>query len=107
MMADYGNTFRLLIADEVHHLPARSYGEAALMAAAPFRLGLTATYPEAHEQGGGRWHLDELLGPVVYQQRLEDLVGQQLAEYRTLRVRVNLTEVERKEYDANHAIYAG
>jgi len=79
LMAEYGNTFKLVIFDEVHHLPAPSWGEAALMAPAPLRLGLTATYPEAHEQTQGRWKVDELVGPIVYTRRIEDLVGQQLA----------------------------
>jgi superfamily II DNA or RNA helicase len=105
LIAEYGNTFKLLICDEVHHLPAKSWGEAALMTPAPFRLGLTATYPEEHEQTGGRWRLDELLGPIVYTQRLEELVGKQLAEYRTQRVRVDLTSEERASYDAAYQVY--
>ena len=105
LMADYGNTFKLLIFDEVHHLPAPSWGEAALMAPAPLRLGLTATYPEAHEQSNGRWRVEDLIGPIVYTKRIEDLVGQQLANYRTQRMRINLTPEERSRYDADHAIY--
>jgi superfamily II DNA or RNA helicase len=81
--------------DEVHHLHAKTRGEAALMAPAPFRLGLTATYPEEHEQLGERWRLEELIGPIVFTQKLETLVGKQLAEYRTQRVRVDLTPPER------------
>lgn len=107
LVAAQGNAFKLLICDEVHHLPARMWGEAALMAPALYRLGLTATYPEAHEQTNGRWRLDELLGPLVYSLALEQLVGQQLAEYRTQRMRVNLTAEERAAYDAAHAIYTG
>ncbi|TME11573.1 MAG: DEAD/DEAH box helicase [Chloroflexi bacterium] len=74
LIAEYGNTFKLLICDEVHHLPAKTWGEAALMAPAPYRLGLTATYPEEHEQSGERWRLDALIGPIVYTQRLETLL---------------------------------
>lgn len=107
LIAEYGNTFKLLICDEVHHLPAKTWGEAALMAPAPYRLGLTATYPEEHEQMGERWRLDKLLGPIVYTQRLETLVGKQLAEYRTQRVRVDLTSEERASYDAAYEIYIG
>jgi superfamily II DNA or RNA helicase len=107
LIAEYGNIFKLLICDEVHHLPAKTWGEAALMAPAPFRLGLTATYPEEHEQTGERWRLDELIGPIVYTQRLETLVGKQLAEYRTQRVRVDLTREERVSYDAAYEIYIG
>lgn len=105
LMADCGNSFKLIIFDEVHHLPAPSWGEAALMAPAPLRLGLTATYPEAHEQMNGRWRVDELVGPIVYTKRLEELVGQQLAEYRTQRLRIDLSPDERICYDANYAIY--
>lgn len=105
LMAEWGNTFKLIIFDEVHHLPAPSWGEAALMAPAPLRLGLTATYPEAHEQSNGRWRVDELIGPIVYTKRVEDLIGQQLANYRTQRLRVDLSPAERARYDADYAIY--
>jgi superfamily II DNA or RNA helicase len=107
LIAEQGNAFKFLIADEVHHLPARTWGEAALMAPAPYRLGLTATYPEESEQTNGRWRVDELIGPLAYSLGIEQLVGQQLAEYRTQRIRVNLTPEERAEYDAAHAIYIG
>lgn len=107
LIAEYGNQFKLLVFDEVHHLPAPSWGETALMSPSPYRLGLTATYPEDHEMGDGRWHLDELIGPIVYQKRINDLVGKRLAEYRTERVRVDLTPTEREAYDADFAIYAG
>ena len=36
---------------------------------------------------------------------MEDLVGQQLANYRTQRLRVNLSPDERVRYDADYAIY--
>ena len=107
LIAEHGNTFKLIIFDEVHHLPAPSWGETALMSPAPFRLGLTATYPEAHEQTDGRWNLDDLIGPIVYTERIDDLVGAQLAEYRTERVRIDLTPDERARYDADFAIYSG
>ncbi len=107
LIAEHGNTFKLIIFDEVHHLPAPSWGETALMSPSPFRLGLTATYPEEHEQTDGRWNLDDLIGPIVYTERIDDLVGAQLAEYRTERVRINLTPDERAAYDADFAIYSG
>ncbi|HLX59453.1 MAG TPA: DEAD/DEAH box helicase, partial [Ktedonobacteraceae bacterium] len=107
LVADHGQEFKLIIFDEVHHLPAPSWGEAALMAPAPARLGLTATYPGEHEQTNGRWRVDELVGPIVYSRRIEDLVGEQLAYYRTQRVRVSLKTTERAAYDADHALYLG
>jgi superfamily II DNA or RNA helicase len=107
LMAEHGNTFKLVIFDEVHHLPAPSWGEAALMTPAPLRLGLTATYPEPHEQTNGRWRVDELIGPIVYTKRVEELVGQQLAHYRTERLRIDLSPGERAQYDVDFAIYMG
>lgn len=106
LMAFYGNQFKLAIFDEVHHLPAPSWGETALMSPAPLRLGLTATYPEPHEQIGTRWRVDDLIGPIVYQQGIDDLVGEQLAEYRTERIHVRLTPEEQAQYDADHTIYS-
>ncbi|HKV02390.1 MAG TPA: helicase-related protein, partial [Ktedonobacteraceae bacterium] len=76
-------------------------------APAPLRLGLTATYPEAHEQTAGRWRVDDLVGPIVYTKRIEDLVGQQLAYYRTQRLRIDLSQEERARYDADYALYMG
>lgn len=107
LIAEVGNQFKLLIFDEVHHLPAPAWGETALMSPSPFRLGLTATYPEDHEQTDGRWRVDDLIGPIVYQQRISDLVGERLAAYRTERLRVDLTPEEREQYDRDYAIYAG
>jgi len=128
---DLGNRFKLLIFDEIHHLPAPSWHEIALMCAAPYRLGLTATYPEVREQGAGSREqgardrnqvssneypassidpvslLDELVGPVVYRKHIDELTGKQLAEYRTERIRVDLTAEERATYDAAYARYTG
>lgn len=106
LIANHGNAFKLVIYDEVHHLPAPNWGETALMSPAPLRLGLTATYPEAHEQTQGRWKIDELIGPIVFEVNINDLTGQQLAEYRTERMRINLTADERAAYEADFAIYS-
>jgi superfamily II DNA or RNA helicase len=101
LVAEVGNTFKLLVFDEVHHLPAPSWREIALMSPAPHRLGLTATYPETNH-----WSIEDLIGPVVYVKHIDELTGKQLAEYRTERIRVNLTPEERAAYDAEHAVYA-
>jgi superfamily II DNA or RNA helicase len=118
-----GDQFKLLIFDEIHHLPAPSWHEIALMCAAPYRLGLTATYPEPVPEwehgsksqlrpfaGGVRDPsalLDALVGPVVYRKHIDELTGDQLAEYRTQRIRVDLTPDERATYDAAYATYTG
>jgi superfamily II DNA or RNA helicase len=102
----FGNRFALLVFDEAHHLPAPSWQEIALLSPAPYRLGLTATYPEA-VSGDDSAPLVTLIGPIVYLKSVDDLTGQQLAEYRTERLLVDLTEEERARYEALHRIYAG
>ncbi len=124
-----GNQFKLLIFDEIHHLPAPSWHEIALMCAAPYRLGLTATYPDPLAVAGpeevtptGKKQiqpftgdstfdpvslLDRLVGPVVYRKKIDDLTGQQLAEYRTQRIRVDLTLTERQAYNEAYGTYTG
>ncbi len=115
-----GNQFKLLIFDEIHHLPAPSWHEIALMCASPYRLGLTATYPDAEAPFSTSEYtstsrditdpvalLNEFVGPVVYRKHIDDLTGEQLAEYRTERIRVDLTSEERATYDAAYATYTG
>jgi superfamily II DNA or RNA helicase len=61
---ELGNKFELLIADEVHHLFAPGYSQAAELFAAPYRMGLTSTLHRADMR-----HLDapRLIGGVVYE----------------------------------------
>ena len=126
----FGNQFKLLIFDEIHHLPAPSWHEIAVICAAPYRLGLTATYPhQNHFQSSyakpkastneqlqffERLNsfepvalLNELVGPVLYSKHIDELTGEQLAEYRTLRIRVDLYEPEKRTYEAAYATYMG
>ena len=93
----YGARFGLVVFDEVHHLPSRSYAQAAEGSLAPFRLGLTAT-PERPD-GAHAW-VDELVGPVAYRRGIRELAGSFLAPYRTELLEVALTEHERAAYDA-------
>jgi superfamily II DNA or RNA helicase len=101
-MEHLGARFGMLVFDECHHLPGASYSQAALMAIAPFRLGLTAT-PERND--GGHHRLDELVGPLVYRKRISELAGEYLAEYEVVRLRVGLTEDERQRYEAARREY--
>jgi superfamily II DNA or RNA helicase len=99
---EYGNQFGLLIVDEEHHLPAPTYRQIPEMMIAPCRLGLTATY----ERPDGKHELlDDLIGPVVYQEDVDELAGEYLSEYETIHMQVELTDDERPRYNEEYQIY--
>ncbi len=95
-----GNQFKLIIFDEVHHLPASGYRSIAEQFISPYRLGLTATIEredELHEL------IPYLTGGVVFRLGSQELSNQKhLAEYTIDRIQVNLTPEEQKEYETNH-----
>lgn len=95
-MAEMGDRFGLIIFDEAHHLPGRSYRESAMLCCAPMRLGLTAT-PERAD--GLHVDLDTLIGPVAYRQDISDARGKSLAEYDVVRIPVKLSDAEQVKYD--------
>jgi len=95
-----GNQFKLIIFDEVHHLPAPGYRSIAEQFIAPYRLGLTATIEredELHEL------IPYLTGGVVFRLGSKELSAQKhLAEYTIDRIQVNLTPEEQTEYEVNN-----
>ncbi len=95
-MARIGNQFALVVFDECHHLPGPIRQDTARMCAAPYRLGLSATY---HRSDGRHVLLDELIGPIRYQQTLAAARGDTLADYEVQRIPVHLSEQERQRYD--------
>ncbi|MGC9049656.1 DEAD/DEAH box helicase family protein [Pyrobaculum sp.] len=90
-----GNRYKLLIFDEVHHLPSPSYRQIAELSPAPHRLGLTAT-PERAD--GLHVDLDWLVGPVVYRISASDIRGVWTADYDIEVVKVSLKEDEKRLY---------
>jgi len=96
-MGEIGARFGLVVFDEEHHLPGPCRREAALMCAAPMRLGLTAT-PERSD--GRHVDLDYLVGPVVYAMPFQAARGRTLAEFDVVRVPVALMPEEQATYDA-------
>ncbi|MDS4026331.1 MAG: DEAD/DEAH box helicase family protein [Candidatus Contendobacter sp.] len=90
-----GDRFGLLIFDEVHHLPSEFYRVIAEFSLAPYRLGLTAT-PERSD--GKDADLLELVGPIVYRKRPEQLAGDVLADFQVRPVHVDLSPAERGAY---------
>ncbi len=95
-MARIGNQFALVIFDECHHLPGPARQDAARMCAAPYRLGLTAT---PYRGDGRQVLLEQLIGPICYQQHLEAARGDTLADYDQHRIPVYLSPAERQRYD--------
>ena len=95
-MPRLGNQFELLIVDEVHHFGMGLRDEALDMCIAPLRLGLTATAPS----GRALPRLEELVGPIYYELRVDDLVGEYLAPFDSVVVHLDLTPAEREEYEA-------
>jgi len=97
-----GNRFKLLIFDEVHHLASEGYRHIAELFAAPYRMGLTATYEredEKHED------LPKLLGGKVYEIETDELTGEYLSEYTVERISVDLTPEEKQKYDEKAEVF--
>ncbi len=92
-----GNKFLLLIFDEVHHLPSEGFRQIALLSAAPFRLGLTAT-PEREDQMHNL--LPTLVGDVIYRRSVVEMKGKYVAPFEVVRYYVDLTKDEAKRYEA-------
>ena len=95
-MPNMGDKFGLVVFDEAHHLPGRCRREAALFAAAPMRLGLTAT-PERSD--GRHDDLDHLIGPIVCRIEMPRVKGKTLAEYEVHRIPIALKDDEQKRYE--------
>ncbi len=91
-----GDVFPFVIFDEAHHLGGEGYREIARLLAAPFRMGLTATF---ERPDGAHEVIEELVGPVVYRTSADELAGEHLAPYDVKRIEVSLTPKERAEYE--------
>jgi len=99
---EYGDRFGLLITDETHHLAAETYLQIPELTIASYRLGLTATYERADSR---EELLEDRMGPVVYEEAVDELAGEFLSEYETIQMSVELTADERSEYDEEYQIY--
>jgi superfamily II DNA or RNA helicase len=101
-MERIGSQFGYLVFDEVHHLPAPQYQMAAIASIAPFRLGLSATV----ERSDGREDVVfDLVGPLVYEARIGEMVDTVLSPYDVVSVEVDLNDSERADYIRNRGIY--
>ena len=98
-----GNRFGLIIFDEVHHLPATGYRNIAEMFAAPYRMGLTATF---EREDGLHEELNRLVGGKVFEKNVKDLTGTHLSPFRLEKITVELTEEEKEEYGKNQKVFS-
>ena len=101
-MERLSNLFGLIIFDECHHLPSPSYQAIARASIAPFRLGLSAT---VERPDGGESIIYELLGDMVYEGRIDEMVTTVLAPYDVVSIEVELTDAERQEYTKARNLY--
>lgn len=103
-----GAAVRLLVLDEAHHLEdtaeggAKAWHDALRIAPAPYRLGLTATYPDGRDA-----ELRRLVGGVVYRRAVGEMADAELADFALERRFVALTAAERERYEAAEAAYEG
>ena len=101
-MSWLGNRFQLLIVDECHHFGRMSRDELFLMAAAPLRLGLTATKPKDLDQNA---RLEKYIGPIVHEMSLNELVGKYLAPFDLIHLSIRLTPVEQIRYQREYGVF--
>jgi superfamily II DNA or RNA helicase len=99
---EMGNKFKFLVFDEVHHLPSEGFRQIALMSAAPYRLGLTATL---EREDGKHVDLLDLVGDVVYRKSVYEMKSKHLADFELVRIYVELTDDERREFERLYSMY--
>lgn len=99
LLERWGERFSLLVLDEAHHLADATDGEERAwhdhlrIAPSPFRLALTATYPDSRDEG-----LRCLVGPVVYRRTIGEMTDAELARFALVRRYVRLTSGEEARY---------
>ncbi len=99
LLERYGDNFPLLVLDEAHHLADSTSGDASAwhdhlrITPSPWRLGLTATYPDNRDAG-----LRALVGPVVYRKLIGDMSDTELARFAITRRYVPLSAEEEAHY---------
>ena len=93
----FSTRFSFLVFDEAHHLPAEKFRFIALRMASPYRMGLSAT---VEREDGKHEEIFPLIGGIVYHASPKELAKQGfLAPFVIRRVKVDLSEDERKNYE--------
>jgi superfamily II DNA or RNA helicase len=94
------------VLDEAHHLAdtvegePRAWHDHLRIAPAPYRLGLTATYPDGRDR-----ELRRLVGPVAYRRTIGEMSDGELARFATERRWVRLSAAEEARYAMLSAAY--
>lgn len=101
-IAQLGNRFETIIADEVHHFGNGIRDEIFEMSTAKHRLGLTATVPKKAEQIE---KLNRYIGAPVYELAIADLSGSFLAQFDLYSLHLDMNEEERKLYERNISLF--
>ncbi len=99
-----GDRFAALVVDEAHHFAGGLRTEVLEMCVAPMRLGLTATAPDAGS--AAERCLETLIGPLVCEVAVGDLLGVHLANLEVVRLCVNLEPDEADAYLRDHRPFA-
>ncbi len=100
----HGARFGIVVVDEAHHAASGFVAEALEMCVAPLRLGLTATAPRAGSAEEAR--LADLVGPIVCELGVADLIGTHLAPLDLVQLRVALDPDERDRYERSYRPFA-
>ncbi len=102
MCEPLGNRFGFLVFDECHHLPSPQYQMIARCSISPFRLGLSATV----ERTDGKEELIyQLVGDLVYEGTIGEMVSKVLAPYDVVSIQVELSADEKSDYQRYRKIY--
>lgn len=98
----FGQKFGFVVFDECHHLPAQQYQLIAKSMIAPFRLGLSATLERAD---GGEEIAYDLIGPLCYEGRIDEMQEKVLAPYKIVSLEVPMTDHELLAYQTARKTY--
>jgi superfamily II DNA or RNA helicase len=99
-----GDRFAVLVVDEAHHFAGGFRAEALEMCVAPKRLGLTATAPDPGSAAARC--LEDLIGPLVCEVGVGELLGVHLADLEVLRMAVRLEPDELAAYVRDYRPFA-
>jgi superfamily II DNA or RNA helicase len=98
---ELGNKFKLLIVDEVHHLPSENFRKIAESFISPYRMGLTATYERPdmlHEI------LEHLMGGKIIEINFDEL-KENISNFEIRKIYVDLNNDEIKKYEEMREIF--